>query len=126
MLMRSKLFVPGSRPELFPKAAASSADALAFDLEDAVALERKDEARTAVVSFLLNAMPSHKVVAVRVNAVGTEFFAADMAAIVALPLDVVNLPMVEDVSAMHEAARLIERFDQEDVRARVRLLVNIE
>ena len=35
--MRSKLFVPGSRPELFAKAAASAADALSFDLEDAVA-----------------------------------------------------------------------------------------
>ena len=39
--MRSKLFVPGSRPELFAKAAASAADALSFDLEDAVAKDRK-------------------------------------------------------------------------------------
>ncbi len=39
--MRSKLFVPGSRPELFAKALASDADALSFDLEDSVAPERK-------------------------------------------------------------------------------------
>ena len=51
-LMRSKLFVPGSRPELFTKAAASAADALSFDLEDAVAADRKAEARTAVGTFL--------------------------------------------------------------------------
>ena len=38
--MRSKLFVPGSRPELFDKALASAADALSFDLEDSVTPER--------------------------------------------------------------------------------------
>ncbi len=43
--MRSKLFVPGSRPELFAKAMASEADALSFDLEDSVDEQRKDVAR---------------------------------------------------------------------------------
>ena len=46
--MRSKLFVPASRPELFDKALASMADALSFDLEDAVALTRKQEARASL------------------------------------------------------------------------------
>jgi citrate lyase beta subunit len=46
-MIRSKLFVPGSRPELFDKAFASSADAVSFDLEDAVPPERKAEARVA-------------------------------------------------------------------------------
>ncbi len=45
--MRSKLFVPGSRPELFAKALASAADALSFDLEDAVYEDRKSQARDA-------------------------------------------------------------------------------
>ena len=126
MLMRSKLFVPGSRPELFAKAASSAADALSFDLEDAVALERKDEARAAVGAFLSTAALPGKVVVVRVNAVGTKFFAEDMAAIVASRVDVVNLPMVEDAAALQEAARLIERFEAKAGRAPIRLLVNIE
>jgi citrate lyase subunit beta/citryl-CoA lyase len=50
--MRSKLFVPGSRPEFFSKALASEADALSFDLEDAVAESRKGEARATVGDFL--------------------------------------------------------------------------
>ncbi len=37
MLIRSKLVVPGSRTELFEKAANSAAVAISFDLEDAVA-----------------------------------------------------------------------------------------
>ena len=43
--MRSKLFVPGSRPELFDKALRGEADALSFDLEDSVSPERKAQAR---------------------------------------------------------------------------------
>ena len=41
MWMRSKLFVPAIRPELFEKALRSEADAVCFDLEDAVSPERK-------------------------------------------------------------------------------------
>ena len=53
LMIRSKLFVPGSRPELFEKAAGSAAErALSFDLEDAVAQEKKAEARASVASFL--------------------------------------------------------------------------
>ena len=40
--MRSKLFVPGARPELFAKALAGEADALSFDLEDSVTPELRD------------------------------------------------------------------------------------
>ena len=51
-MMRSKLFVPGSRPELFLKALASEADAVCFDLEDSVTEDRKTEARKYVRDFL--------------------------------------------------------------------------
>ena len=68
--MRSKLFVPGSRPELFAKAEASAADALSFDLEDAVAAARKEEAR-GLLSDYLRTRKGGKPVVVRVNALGT-------------------------------------------------------
>ena len=41
------LFVPGNKPGLFAKAAASGADAVVYDLEDAVSLTEKDIARQA-------------------------------------------------------------------------------
>ena len=47
--MRSKLFVPGVRPELFAKALAGDADALSFDLEDSVPVEAKDMATHRVL-----------------------------------------------------------------------------
>ena len=50
--MRSKLFVPGGRPDLFAKACASAADAVSFDLEDAVPEDAKAEARADVAAFV--------------------------------------------------------------------------
>src|ERR1700760_1138487 len=93
-LMRSKLFVPASRPELFEKALTSAADALSFDLEDAVAQSQKAQARANLAAFLRDLPPaSGKVIVVRVNAFGTEEFAADVAALGGLPIDIINLPM---------------------------------
>lgn len=48
----SYLYVPGDRPERFSKALASEADAVVFDLEDAVAVPAKADARDAVVAHL--------------------------------------------------------------------------
>jgi citrate lyase beta subunit len=53
--MRSMLFVPGDRPERFAKAAASGADAVILDLEDAVVAERRPYARAEIVQWLASA-----------------------------------------------------------------------
>ena len=108
--MRSKLFVPGSRPELFGKALASAADALSLDLEDAVAPDRKAAAREAVAGFLrgLPAGGAGKVMIVRVNGLGTPLFADDVAAVVGAGPDVVNLPSVESAGDVLAAVAAIE------------------
>ncbi len=125
MLMRSKLFVPGSRPELFEKAVASSADALSFDLEDAVAGNRKDEAR-AILSSYLTGRPdaSKKIIVVRVNGVRTSFFEPDMEAVVCPATQLINLPMVEEASDIQRAAALLDRLETGE--RRIGILVNIE
>ncbi|CAG2148204.1 HpcH/HpaI aldolase/citrate lyase family protein [Cupriavidus plantarum] len=130
--MRSKLFVPGSRPEFFPKAFASEADGLSFDLEDAVAEDRKAEARELLSGMLRSdmAQTSRKTLIVRVNGADTPHFEADLAAVVVPGLDVINLPKpetVEDVRRVADAIALAERangFTGND--APVRLLLNIE
>ncbi len=125
--MRSKLFVPGSRPELFPKALASAADALSFDLEDAVAEPRKAEARAAVAGFLGQAADAGKSLIVRTNALQTRHFEADVDAIVRPGLDLLNLPKVESAQDVRAAVDAIERAERgRGLRAPVRLLLNIE
>ncbi|MBE9607596.1 CoA ester lyase [Acetobacteraceae bacterium H6797] len=124
--MRSKLFVPGSRPELFAKAAASAADALSFDLEDAVAEPRKAEARLAVGEFLADRLPG-KVVVVRVNGIDTPHFAADIEAILRPGLDIVNLPMVQDPTEVVACAEALAGAEAKLGASRqVTILANIE
>ncbi len=127
MLMRSKLFVPGSRPELFSKAVRSAADAISFDLEDAVAKDRKAGARAFLSEFLRShdGNPRQAIV-VRVNAVGTEHFEADMEAVVGPWLHAVNLPMVEDPSVVLAAAAALDRLEAGGAAGTTRILVNIE
>jgi citrate lyase subunit beta / citryl-CoA lyase len=126
--MRSKLFVPGSRPELFAKAAASAADALSFDLEDAVAKDRKAEARAAVGAFLRSRpTDDRKVVVVRSNGLSSGLFEDDLEVIVGSGLNVLNLPMVESGEEVREAARVLARLEQAaGVEHPIGVLANIE
>ncbi|MBY6161997.1 CoA ester lyase [Mameliella alba] len=90
-LIRAPLFVPADRPERFAKAAGSGTDAVILDLEDAVAPEAKDKART-----LLDCRYTDLPVILRVNAIGTPWHSADIAAACALPFAALMLPKAED------------------------------
>lgn len=133
--MRSKLFVPASRPELFAKALAGAADAISFDLEDAVAPERKPAARTELRKLLEHGAQAlahapgklEKMIIVRVNACGTSHFEQDLDAVVWPAVHVINLPMVESADTVRQAAEALEGLERE--RGVVRplgILANIE
>ena len=121
--MRSKLFVPASRPELFAKAEASAADSLSFDLEDAVAESRKDEARDILAAHLKSAKPG-KVLVVRINAVGSPWFECDVEAIAGAGAGIINLPMVNEPADIVVLAERIAKYEQ--APGATRILVNIE
>ena len=127
-LTRSKLFVPGSRPELFEKALASAADALSFDLEDAVLPAQKDDARRAVAAFVQNRMPtSMKTTIVRVNAVQSPLFVADIEALVGPGLHVLNIPKLQSAEDVRAAVSRIEDLESKrELREPIKILANIE
>lgn len=126
--MRSKLFVPGSRPELFLKAMVSAADGISIDLEDAVREEQKAEARQTVGAFLLQLSGAQtKVVMVRVNGLATGHFELDLQAIAAPALAVVNLPKVESADDIRAASDLLDRTEREQgLDTPIGILANIE
>ena len=98
---RSLLFVPGDRPDRFEKAARSGADLVVCDLEDAVSPGSKDAAREEVARWLREGGTA----AVRVNALGTPWYAADCAALAGLAgLAAVMVPKAEDSRALGELA----------------------
>jgi citrate lyase subunit beta/citryl-CoA lyase len=127
--MRSKLFVPGSRPELFAKALAGDADALSFDLEDSVAEDRKDAARAAVAGLVAGdaVAAAAKVVIVRINALDTPHFKRDVDAVVRRGVALINLPKVETGHDVQAAADIIERVESaHGLEQPIGLLINIE
>jgi len=127
-MMRSKLFVPGSRPELFDKAYRSAADAISFDLEDAVAPDRKAEARASVAEALSRPFAgSRKTTIVRVNGFESGHFEADIEAVAGPGLNVVNIPKVVGADAIKRASERLARLEASRGLARpIGILANIE
>ena len=91
--IRSYLYVPGSDPRRIEKALASEADAVILDLEDAVAPNRKEEARETVSSVLRTG--HEKPVFVRVNAPGSALAGEDVEAVAGPNLAGLRLPKTE-------------------------------
>ncbi|MDG5817306.1 CoA ester lyase [Natronococcus sp. A-GB7] len=114
MVRRSLLFTPGDRPEMIRKAASSGADAIVFDLEDAVSPGRKDEARETVREVLADPeFDPDPEVCVRVNAAGAEI-ERDLDALAgvdvdALRLDSVMLPKATAAADVRELADALEK-----------------
>ncbi|OCT28159.1 HpcH/HpaI aldolase/citrate lyase family protein [Pseudomonas putida] len=103
-IVRSALFVPGSRPERFAKALAAGADAVIVDFEDAVEEPLKLQARDNLAAFL-TAHPQARVW-VRVNAPEHAGHADDLAFCAQQPgVSAVLLPKVENAAQVAVAAR---------------------
>ncbi|GAC1039236.1 citrate (pro-3S)-lyase subunit beta [Pseudomonas sp. No.117] len=125
--MRSKLFVPGSRPELFDKAMASAADGISFDLEDAVAPAAKEWARQQLAAYLERLGDSPKHIVVRINAQDTAHYEADLAAVVSSRVDIINLPKVEEPGQVRHLADQLERLERQiGLKTPVLILATIE
>lgn len=124
MRLRSLLFVPGDSENKFVRAAASGADALIFDLEDAVAPARKAEARALVCEMLgTGAAPSK--LFVRVNSLDTGLTLGDLATVVQPGLDGILLPKS---NGAQDLVRIAHYLDALEARAgiaagHVRILV---
>ncbi len=100
-MIRSYLFTPATSERRMMKALESAADAVIFDLEDAVAVEEKPGARRTVVEFLKR--PRGKPVYVRVNALSTPFAFDDLVAVGEACPEGIVLPKVETESDLRIA-----------------------
>jgi citrate lyase subunit beta/citryl-CoA lyase len=108
MRLRSLLFVPGDSERKFEKASACGADGLILDLEDAVAPERKAEARTIVASLLDRGDARDWSFWVRVNSLDTGMTFDDLAAVVRPGLDGILVPKANGAA---DVALIGERLD---------------
>jgi citrate lyase subunit beta / citryl-CoA lyase len=104
--IRSYLYVPGDDPHRIEKALATGADAIVLDLEDAVAPNRKEEARKKAAE-ILETEPV-KPIFVRVNALGSELAAQDIDAVIGSHLAGLRLPKIESVESVRLVAETLE------------------
>ncbi|MEM1100896.1 MAG: CoA ester lyase [Pseudomonadota bacterium] len=104
---RSVLYIPGSKARAVEKAKTLSVDAIIFDLEDAVALSEKANARALLAATLAEGGYGPRAQIVRINGMDTEWGADDLATIAAIGPEAMLLPKVNsaaDILAL--AARL--------------------
>lgn len=107
--MRSVLIAPAVRPDFLAKLPGRGADMLFVDCEDAVPANAKAEARAIARSTVPELAAVGCAVIVRVNAVASEWFEADVLEGVAPEAVAVVIPKVETIGALDLASSLLDR-----------------
>ncbi len=105
---RSILYMPGSNARALEKAQTLAADAFIFDLEDAVAPDAKDSARSMVAEALRTRSYGARERILRVNGLSTPWGYNDLVAAASSSADAVLLPKVESADMVRQAVAILE------------------
>ena len=121
---RSLLFVPALRPDRFHKALDSGADIVCIDMEDAVALDRKDEGRGATLPLFRERSHPQVEQMVRINALSTYHGLKDLQALIECesPPDAIMIPKIRSA----EEVQLIDALLATGPARNIRFCVIIE
>ena len=114
---RSVLYMPGANTRALEKARTLPADALIFDLEDAVAPDAKEAARTNVVLAAESKAYGKREIVIRCNGLGTPWGEADIAAIATSGADAILVPKVESASQVTHVVSLLDTAGAPDTMA---------
>ena len=106
--LRSVLYIPGSNERALNKAPSLAADALIFDLEDAVAPVAKEQARMSVLKVLAEKEFGRRQVVIRVNALASHWGYDDLVAVAKSGATAVLLPKVESGDMIRQAEVILQ------------------
>lgn len=111
---RSLLFVPAIRPDRYPKALATGADAVCIDLEDGVAVGFKDEARASALALFTDRVPTRAEVSLRINDPKTALGQRDIEAVrqSGIRPDALMLPKCEGPGEVREVRNALNNASQ--------------
>ncbi|KGB81215.1 malyl-CoA thiolesterase [Rhodovulum sp. NI22] len=104
---RSVLYIPGSKERALDKARGLAVDAIIFDLEDAVAVEEKANARTLLAETLKVGGYGARAKIVRINGLDTDWGRADIAAVAGCGADAILIPKVGSAADVQAVAELV-------------------
>lgn len=105
--LRSVLYIPGSKPRALDKARNLPIDAIIFDLEDAVAPDEKESARSTLAEALSQGGYGARLKIVRINALDTEWGRDDARAAATMDADAVLLPKVSTSAQLDALVELV-------------------
>ncbi len=128
-MIRSMLFLPGNSPKMLEKGPFLRADALIFDLEDAVAPDQKDAARDLLKYTLATTDFGKAKKVVRINSVDSnDFWKLDLTAIVPTKPFAILLPKVERSEDIQMVCSYLEQLEQSQGLApqSIRLIILLE
>lgn len=108
-VLRSVLYMPAANERALEKAKTIPADALIFDLEDAVAPDAKEAARDAAVAAARSGEYGHRTVTIRSNGLDTHWGAADLEAIAQSGAAAVVIPKVSSVDYLKDVSRALSQ-----------------
>ena len=111
---RCQLFGPGSRPAIFEKMAASKADVINLDLEDAVAPPDKPQARKNIVEAINDVDWGSKTLSVRINGLDTEYWYRDVVDLLENAgerLDLIMIPKAGNAKDIYAVDALVSSIE---------------
>jgi len=111
---RSVLYMPAANERALEKAKAIPADALIFDLEDAVAPDAKVEARERACAMFAAGGYGNREITIRANGIGTPWHDDDLAAIAAAGPDGVVVPKVNSVGDVRAIEAALDKHGAPD------------
>jgi citrate lyase subunit beta / citryl-CoA lyase len=106
---RSMLYMPGANPRALEKARGLKADALIFDLEDAVTPDAKPGARNIVAEAVAQGGYGKRELLLRVNGLDTPWGHDDLAAAATLGIHGVVLPKIESAATIRQSLAILDR-----------------
>jgi citrate lyase subunit beta/citryl-CoA lyase len=105
---RSVLYMPAANDRALEKAQSIPADAIIFDLEDAVAPDSKPEARAKAAAAVRSGLYGNRELTIRCNGLDTQWGSDDVAAAGAAAPAAVVIPKVDTVGYVDEVSALLD------------------
>lgn len=121
--LRSVLYMPSSNAKALEKAKTLPIDGVIFDLEDAVAPDAKPAAREAACAAAASGEYGGRTLTIRVNGIGTQWHADDLAAAAQAGPDGIVVPKV---NGAEEVRALVEAMEKAGAPAHTRLWAMVE
>ncbi len=125
-MRRSLLFIPSNNPAMLQNADVFGSDSVIFDLEDAVNVTEKDNARNLLYYYLLEHTNLNMEVIVRINGLDTDYYFEDLNKIVSDNIDAIMLPKarINDVKLLDELLSKIE--NEKKLTKKIKIIPIIE